>query len=92
MKRIFVNDDYLCAKLHTSVTTVGSDATVYFNPKSNPTIQTTDPKAGNVSGQKRPSYVGLVHELIHADRAMCGAQYEYKTMGAYIYQMLEMVI
>lgn len=66
---------------------VGSDATVYFNPKSNPTIQTTDPETGNVSGQKRPSYVGLAHELIHADRAMRGAQYDYKTMGSYIYQI-----
>jgi len=46
---------------HASVTTVGIDATVYFNPKSNPTIQTIDPETGNVSGQKRPSYVGLAH-------------------------------
>lgn len=87
LKRIFVNDYYLSTKPHASVTTVGGDATVYFNPKSNPTIQTTDPETGNVSGQKRPSYVGLAHELIHADRAMRGAQYDYKTMGSYIYQI-----
>ncbi|BBH21385.1 hypothetical protein Back11_27300 [Paenibacillus baekrokdamisoli] len=50
-------------------------------------MQTVDPETGNVSGQKRPSYVGLAHELIHADRAMRGAQYEYKEMGTYSYQI-----
>jgi len=45
----------------------GSDATVSFDPKSNPDIPTEDSKTGNVSGEKRPNQIGLGHELIHAD-------------------------
>jgi len=50
----------------------GSDAIVNFDPTSNPSIPTEDPKTGNVSGAKRPNYIGLGHELIHADHYMDG--------------------
>ncbi len=51
---------------------VGSDSTVTFNPNSNPLITTLDPKTGNGRDQIRPSHIGLIHELIHADHAARG--------------------
>ena len=45
----------------------GANATVNFDPTSNPNILTTDPTTGNVSGATRPNQIGLGHELIHAD-------------------------
>ncbi|OAE90529.1 hypothetical protein SU65_12390 [Flavobacterium psychrophilum] len=45
----------------------GSNATVSFDPSANPSIPTENSKTGNVSDKKRPDYIGLGHELIHAD-------------------------
>jgi RHS repeat-associated protein len=45
----------------------GSNATVSFDPSANPGIPTENSKTGNVSDKKRPDYIGLGHELIHAD-------------------------
>src|SRR5690554_4858147 len=50
----------------------GDNVTVNFNPSSDPLIKTVDPKTGNVVGAKRPSQVGLAHELIHADHITSG--------------------
>jgi len=50
----------------------GSDAIVSFDPTSNPSIMTKDPKTGNVSGKTRPNQIGLGHELIHAEHYMDG--------------------
>jgi RHS repeat-associated protein len=44
----------------------GANATVNFDPTSNPSILTVDPATGNVSGATRPNEIGLGHELIHA--------------------------
>lgn len=55
-----------------AVNGVGTNAAVYFNPASSPMILTVDPITGNTAGAIRPSYVGLAHELIHADRGMRG--------------------
>ena len=51
---------------------VGSNSTITFNPNSNPLITTLDPKTGNGLEQIRPSHIGLIHELIHADHAARG--------------------
>lgn len=51
---------------------VGDDVTVNFDPSSNPSIKTLDPKTGNVAGAKRPNQIGLGHELIHADHITDG--------------------
>ncbi len=48
------------------------DSNVTFDPSSNPLIMTKDPITNNVSKEKRPSEIGLGHELIHAHRAMNG--------------------
>ena len=64
----------------------GSDYTVFFDPTADPDIMTVDPATGNVSGAKRPNYVGLAHELIHSDRAMRGVGIDRSTMGDYKYQ------
>ena len=67
---------------------IGSGGTVKFNP--NPTkdvlIKTVDPNTGNVTAKKRPEYIGLVHELIHADRSMRGRNLRLNK-GYYIYQV-----
>ena len=63
----------------------GSDARVVFNPSFDPDILTVDKSTTIVRKAKRPSYIGLAHELIHADHAMRGvmktgyADYKYKT-------------
>jgi len=53
---------------------VGSDSIVYFDPASNPDILTLNPATGRVEPKPRPSYIGLGHELIHADRSMRGVK------------------
>ena len=65
---------------------VGSDATVTFDPTSNPSIPSVDPATGNVVPQSgRPNEIGLGHELIHANHIFDGdvnlteQNYTYKT-------------
>lgn len=63
---------------------VGSDSTVQFNPNAAPSIGTLDENTGISRPQDRPSWIGLVHELIHADHVARGtllvgtASYIYK--------------
>ncbi|WP_415060415.1 RHS repeat-associated core domain-containing protein, partial [Flavobacterium sp.] len=70
----------------------GDDVTVNFDPTSNPSIKTVDPKTGNVSGAKRPNQVGLAHELIHADHITEGdvsftpTAHTYKIAGGNVTQ------
>ena len=65
----------------------GDDATVSFNPSSDPLIKTVEPKTGNISGKKRPNQIGLAHELIHADHINNGSvdftktEHTYQTVG-----------
>ena len=54
----------------------GSNVNVHFNPESNPDIPTLNRKTGRVSNKKRPSQVGLAHEMIHGDRSMRGVAIE----------------
>jgi RHS repeat-associated protein len=49
----------------------GSDATVNWNPKSDPDIPTVQ-KDGSVKNEKRPTQIGLGHELIHVDNMSQG--------------------
>ena len=49
----------------------GSGGIVSFNPASDPPI-TTFNSEGIAVPTSRPAYIGLAHELIHADRAMRG--------------------
>lgn len=64
---------------------IGTDVEVYFDSTSNPDILTVNPKTGTVSGQKRPSQVGLAHELIHGERSMRGEAINYGEWGTYSY-------
>lgn len=50
------------------------NGTVYFNPKFDPSIVSVNPKTGYCEDKKRPSYIGLAHELIHADRYVRGVR------------------
>lgn len=63
----------------------GDNVTVKFDPSSNPSISTIDPKTGDVSGKSRPNQVGLAHELIHADHITSGevdlSNEELRTVG-----------
>ena len=53
---------------------VGSDVTVLINPWFVEPLPTVDPKTGNVVAQEFPDFIGLGHELIHADRATRGVR------------------
>ena len=63
----------------------GSNVNVHFNPESNPDIPTLNRKTGRVSNKKRPSQVGLAHEMIHGDRSMRGVAIEYSESESYSY-------
>ena len=58
---------------------------VHFNPESNPDIPTLNRKTGRVGNKKRPSQVGLAHEMIHSDRSMRGVAIEYSESESYSY-------
>lgn len=62
-----------------------SNVNVHFNPESNPDIPTLNRKTGRVSNKKRPSQVGLAHEMIHGDRSMRGVAIEYSESESYSY-------
>ncbi len=72
----------------------GDNVTVNFDPSSNPSIKTVDPKTGNVSGKSRPNQVGLAHELIHADHITSGdvdftsLNHTYQTAGGNVTQTI----
>ena len=63
----------------------GSNVNVHFNPESNPDIPTLNRKTGRVSNKKRPSQVGLAHEMIHGDKSMRGVAIEYSESESYSY-------
>jgi hypothetical protein len=70
-----------------AINSKGSDAVINFDPTYDPDILTVDPETGNVISAKRPIYIGLAHEMIHADRAMRGKAIEYSEIGKYKYQI-----
>ena len=98
IKRI-INSKYICTikiqtkrECYTSVdnkykaTSLGNHATVWFNPNSKVKPQTIEPRTGVVGYYNyRPAYIGLAHELIHADRSMRGASILYDTYARYTY-------
>ena len=60
----------------------GYGGTVFFNPESAlttvPTILTVCPNTGFVRPEVRPNFIGLGHELIHAERATRGALFPFE--------------
>jgi RHS repeat-associated protein len=82
-------NEYFFGLIHSN--NIGSDTTVNFNPQSplatTPTIMTVDPATGNVFAAVRPNYIGLGHELIHAERAMSGRTIDLANSADYRYQI-----
>lgn len=73
----------------------GDNATVNFDPTSNPSIKTEDPKTGNVSPQNgRPNEIGLGHELVHTSHIVDGdvnftpTNHAYKTSTGNVTQTM----
>lgn len=62
----------------------GSNSTVTFNPNAAPKIGTLDENTGISRSQDRPSWIGLAHELIHADQVARGT--ELTRTGTYSYR------
>lgn len=62
----------------------GSNSTVTFNPNASPKIGTLDENTGVSRSQDRPSWIGLAHELIHADQVARGT--ELTGTGTYSYR------
>jgi len=57
---------------------VGSISTIHFNPEFFPDIYVIGPGGYAVREEvPRPAEIGLIHEIIHADRAMRGAARNY---------------
>ena len=56
---------------------IGTNTTIIFNPNFDPNIPEIDEVTGNVVNSKRPAYIGLAHEMIHADRGMRGVAFDY---------------
>ncbi|MDE7345751.1 MAG: hypothetical protein K2N48_03305 [Muribaculaceae bacterium] len=54
----------------------GTNTTVLFNSDSNPDIPIFDKKTSRVISGSRPSYIGLAHEMIHAERDMRGVSFD----------------
>ena len=55
----------------------GTNTIVIFNPDFNPDISELDETTGYVVNGKRPEFIGLAHEMIHADRGMRGVAIDY---------------
>ena len=97
--RRIINSKYICTiKIQTKrgsditinnrymATSLGSSATVWFNPKFKAKQLTIIPKSGGVvRGEYKPAYIALAHELIHADRGMRGAGISYDKYAPYTY-------
>lgn len=62
---------------------IGSDSTVSFNPNAAPQIGTLDENTGISRPQDRPSWIGLAHELIHADHVARGTRLTGTTSYSY---------
>jgi RHS repeat-associated protein len=65
---------------------VGTDSTIKFDPKSTAKPLTKDPKTGRASPKSRPNYIGLGHELIHAERAARGKAIDLTTTDTHTYK------
>ena len=96
--RRIINSDRICtvvpgtggnsevpADWDNAINGTGTNVTVTFNPNSDPDIMTVGAN-GTVSGAKRPAFIGLAHELIHADRDMRGRSLDYSLTAEYTYQ------
>ncbi len=66
---------------------VGSSTEVNFNPNYDPDVPIVDPITGMATSSSRPAFIGLAHELIHADRDMRGISINYsqKAYHQYVY-------
>ena len=49
-----------------------TDSKILFNPYNYVEVMSIDPETGEIYEKSRPAYIGLAHELIHADRLMRG--------------------
>ena len=59
--------------------------TIYFNPNLNPEIWTIDENTGAVYLATRPTFIGLAHELIHADRDIRGTYIDLSQETSFSY-------
>ena len=73
VRRIIYSDENVTVEVGTEGNLYyPRNRTISFNPNSNPDIMTVNPETGNVVPAKRPSFIGLAHEMIHADRHIRG--------------------
>ena len=56
----------------------GTGALISFDPEANPWILTTNRFGNRVRPARRPNFIGLAHELIHADRYRRGAMIDFR--------------
>ena len=63
----------------------GANASINFDPESNPGILTVDPDTGRVAPASRPHQIGLGHELIHALGIVTGTSVPLSEISEYTY-------
>lgn len=51
---------------------ISTDSKILFNPYNYVKVISIDPETGEMYKKSRPAYIGLAHELVHADRIMRG--------------------
>ncbi len=64
----------------------GTDVSIYYNMRQNPTVLTRNPKTGKIKEEAIPSHIVLGHELIHGHRSMNGKAVYWENRSDYTYK------
>ncbi|NPE25474.1 hypothetical protein HPS54_08115 [Prevotella sp. PCHR] len=64
----------------------GTDVSIYYNMRQNPTVFTRNPKTGKIKEEAIPSHIVLGHELIHGHRSMNGKAVYWENRSDYTYK------
>ena len=64
----------------------GTDVSIYYNMRQNPTVLTRNPKTGKIQEEVIPSHIVLGHELIHGHRSMNGKAVYWENRSDYTYK------
>ena len=64
----------------------GTDVSIYYNMRQNPTVLTRNLKTGKIQEEAIPSHIVLGHELIHGHRSMNGRAVSIEKKSEYTYK------
>lgn len=84
IRRIVYNGNTVTVKNNYKNQFDATDCEVGFNPYYDPDVLTVDSNSGNMITSKRPQFIALAHELIHAERYIRGATLQGITDYTYV--------